>query len=41
MRGQGLFVAVVLGIIAVVVAGYFLFWGTVGVVAYHFIHKLW
>lgn len=32
---------VVLGMIAVVVTGALIFWGTVGAVAYHFIHKLW
>jgi len=34
-------IAIVLGIIGLAVAAYLLFWGTVGVVAYHFIHKLW
>jgi hypothetical protein len=40
-KPDSLIIAVVLGIIAVVLAGYFLFWGTVGVVIYHFVHKLW
>ncbi len=39
--GSGTVVAIVLGIIAVVITGYVLFWGTVGVVIYHFVHKLW
>ena len=37
----GTVAAVVLGIIVVVVTAYIVFWGTVGTVAYHFIHKLW
>jgi len=31
----------VLGMIGVVVAAALLFWGTIGAVAYHFIHKFW
>ena len=38
---QGTIAVIVLGIIAVVIVGYVLFWGTVGAVAYHFIYKLW
>lgn len=38
---DGKFVFAVLGIIAVVVTGYVVFWGTIGAVVYHFVHKLW
>ena len=41
MRQENTFLYIVLGMIAVVVTGAIVFYGTIAAVAYHFIHKLW
>lgn len=35
------FVLIFFGIVAVIITGYLLFWGTVVAIAGHFIHKYW
>jgi hypothetical protein len=41
LREDNTFVYIVLGLIAIILVGSALFYGTIGYIVLHFVHKLW